>query len=129
MEVDGNINLRASSFTQCSKLFNNTIYKGYVLNDSGGTSAGDAGLERCKTFGNPLLDCLRIATALVQTDGVACGTTEQLVDRNTERFPRQILEGLLDATQRTGENRSAPIEGVAIHCLPVMDNAPWILPN
>ena len=64
---------------------------------------------------------------LVDADAVAGGATQQLVDRHTEGLAGEVPQRLFDAAQHAGEEWAAAIESVAVHRLPVVDDAGRVL--
>ncbi len=54
---------------------------------------------------------------------------QQLVYRNSKRFPMDVPQRLVEPCYRAGENRPAPVERTLGHDLPVILDAQRILPD
>ena len=55
------------------------------------------------------------------------GAAQKLVHRNAERLALDVPEGHVDAAQGAGEDRPAPVEGVTVDRLPVVDDLARVL--
>jgi hypothetical protein len=69
------------------------------------------------------------ADPAVDLDAVAHLAAEQLVDRHAERLALDVPERLVDAGDRTHQDRAASVEIAAVHRLPEVVDARRVLPD
>ena len=127
MEVDGQVDIRTGGFPQFGETVCGRVHEGLVLDDPGRAFRVWTRLEAGEPLRDPVLDRCRIAAALVNADPVPRRTAQQLVYRHAQGLARQVPQRLLHPAERTGQDRAAPVEGVAIHGLPVMDHPGRVL--
>ena len=67
------------------------------------------------------------AAALVKPNPVPRGTAQHLVYRYAQSLARKVPQRLFHPAERAGQYRSAPVESVTVHGLPVVDNPGRVL--
>ncbi len=118
-----------SSFALKRELLDSVIDKRLVIDDASRPFLCGPGLECRESLRFLPLDILRSAGMRIDADPLPRRSAEELVNRNAQRLPLDVPKRLIDAAERAGQNRAAPIKGVTINGLPVMRHRARVFSN
>ncbi len=128
MEIDADIDVLASRLAERGERIGGLLDLAWRGHDAQPRRVQHARLEGGEAFLLPLFNGVRAAAHVgIDPHAVARRAAEQLVDRHAQRLALDVPQGLLDAAQGAGEDRSAAIKGMAIDGLPMVHHLPRIL--
>ncbi len=133
MEIDPHIHLVAHRFADHRETLDVGLDDGGRVHDV--HRAENPHLQRRKPLIRAHLGALDIvavglaAQPAVHSDAIPCGAAQQLIDRHPQPFSSDVPQRLLDARDGAAQHRTAAVELPPIDRLPVVLDAPWILPD